>query len=119
MCINLYKKGRGVNLHYQKFIYAMNSKYKEKIYWRCVNSKCLSRISTKFDEDTNLSGSFPEHIHIKNIVYNNMLESFGFFWKLFKKKKNGQKPIICSTDSDTAVLPKEENGETWTIGVSI
>ena len=71
MSIKLYKKGMGFNLHYQKFNYAMNSKYKEKIYWRCVNSNCLSRISTNFDSDTILSGPFPEHNHIE---YNNMLE---------------------------------------------
>ena len=52
----------------------MNSKYKEKIYWRCVNSNCLSRISTNFDKDTILSGPFPEHNHIENIEFNNMLE---------------------------------------------
>ena len=71
MSIKLYKKGSGVNLRYQKLNYAMNRKYKEKIYWRCVNSNCLSRISTNSDRDTFLSGPFPEHNHIE---YNNMLE---------------------------------------------
>ena len=47
MSIKLYKKGRGFNLHYQKFNYAMNSKYKEKIYWRCVNSKKLQLTVTE------------------------------------------------------------------------
>ena len=45
MSIKLYKKGRGVNLHYQKFNHAMNSKNNEKKFWDCVNSNCLSRIS--------------------------------------------------------------------------
>ena len=81
MYIKLYKKGRGFNLHYQKFNYAMNSKYKEKIYWRCVNSNCLSRIPTNFDRDTILSGPFPEHNQIKNIEYNNMLEKRRKFLK--------------------------------------
>ena len=48
----------------------MNSKYIEKIYWRCVNSNCLSRISTNFDKDTISSGPFLEHNHIENIEYN-------------------------------------------------
>ena len=74
MSIKLYKRGRGFNLYYQKFNYAMNSKYKEKIYWRCVNSICLGRISTNFDRGTILSGPFPKHNHIENIEYNNMLE---------------------------------------------
>ena len=38
--------------------------------------------------------------------------NFWIFLKTLQKEKNWQKPFICSTDSDTAVLPKEENGET-------
>ena len=70
MSIKLYKKGKGVTLHYQKLNYAMKSKYKEKRCWRCVNSNCLSHISTSFDKDTTLSGPFPENNHIEY----NMLE---------------------------------------------
>ena len=73
MSKKLYKKGRGVNLHYQKVNYAMNSKYKEKINWRCVTSNSSSRFSTNLDKNTILSGPFPEHNHIENIEYNNML----------------------------------------------
>ena len=52
----------------------MNSDYREEIFWRCVNSNCLSCISTNFDNDTILSGPFPEHNQIENIECNKMLE---------------------------------------------
>ena len=97
MSIKLYKKGRGVILYYQKFNYALNSKYKEKIYWRWVNSNCLSCISTNFDKDTILSGPFPEHNHIENIEYNNMLE----MWQKILKgiDRNPLQPVSQSYET--------------------
>ena len=75
----------------------MERKYKEKIYGRCVNSNCFSRISTILDRDTILSGPIPEHNHIENIEYNNMLEMRRKIWK--EIDRNPLQPVSQSYEN--------------------
>ena len=46
MSIELFKKGRGINLNCQNYNFTINVKYRDKIYWCCINPNCPTRVTT-------------------------------------------------------------------------
>ena len=67
---------------------------------------------------------YVQSIHGRDITTDSMsewekewIQTFGLFEKF--TKKNWQKQNLCNSHWNTAVLPKDKNGETWTIEFSI
>ena len=74
MSITLYKKGKGVNLKHQNYFFIRNSKYSNKIYWRCINPNCRTRLTSNFNITEIISQPYPEHNHFENAQYSQKLE---------------------------------------------